>query len=193
MKLVTQLHCGDSVEASFRRGPHLLVLVASVVALAACGRTYVAEEIPNTFEMPAGVPIHVDLVDPAQAEDIEVGQPFAGVLAEPLYYDREKLDPEGNVFEERTLVAPIGAPVAGVGVAAPQERAGLQLESVTFHGGMSFPVETSVVIPASASETSSAEGETSDQAEALTFNLTAPADVALVIDFRDKESEGQAN
>ena len=171
---------------------HSLVVVVAVLAFGACGRTYVAEEVPATFEMPAGVTMAVDLIDPARVADIEVGENFAGALAEPLYYPREKLDPQGNTYEEETLVAPIGAPVAGVAVAIPGGELGLQLKSVTFHGGMSFPVETAVLIPpvesdAAESETDTAEELASDQVESLTFTLAEPADVAMVIDYRDNE------
>lgn len=177
------------VNAPIRSGSYLLPVALCAIALAACGRTYVAEEVPSSFELPAGVALRVDLVNPSEAADIEVGEPFAGTLAEPLYYSRQKLDPEGETFTEETLIAPIGAPVAGVGVALSEDGVGLQLESVTFHGGMSFPVETAVLIPPATAEPSAPEGvETEEVERPLTFVLNESADVALAIDYRDNEN-----
>ena len=194
MKPVYQFHNGGPVRTYLRSGPPFLIIATYVVILVACGRTYVAEEVPNTFEMPAGVAITVDLVTPAQPEEIEVGESFTGTLAEPLYYPRQKVEPDGEVFEEETLVAPVGAPVAGVGVAVPEAGVGLQLEAVTFHGGMTFPVETAILVPPAASQTDSAENANpSEEVAPLTFTLSEPADVAMVIDYRDKEIEGQNN
>ena len=104
MKPVYQFHNGGPVRTYLRSGPPFLIIATYVVILVACGRTYVAEEVPNTFEMPAGVAITVDLVTPAQPEEIEVGESFTGRLAEPLYYPRQKVEPDGEVFEEETLV-----------------------------------------------------------------------------------------
>ena len=123
MKPVYQFHNGGPVRTYLRSGPPFLIIATYVVILVACGRTYVAEEIPNTFEMPAGVAITVDLVTPAQPEEIEVGESFTGTLAEPLYYPRQKVEPDGEVFEEETLVAPVGAPVAGRHEAARDAKA----------------------------------------------------------------------
>ena len=174
MKAVNQTHYCGPVKASYRIGRQFTFLALCAIALCACGRTYVDEQLPNRFEMPAGVAIRVDLVDPLQAADIEAGESFAGTLAEPLYYPRQKVDPEGNTFEVETLVAVVGSPVHGIGVAAPEGGVGLQLKSVTFHGGMSFPVETVVLAPPAIDQP-------------MTFTLAEPADVAMVIDFRDQE------
>lgn len=164
------------------------VIALCAVALAACGRIYVPEEIPNSFEIPAGVTLQVELVDPPLAADIEAGESFDGILAEPLYYNRQKLDAEGNTFEEESLVAPVGSPVAGEGVEAPEAGVGLRLELVTFHGGMTFPVETAILVPPAVEESSSTEGGDAEAAGPLTFTLSEPADVALAIDFRDNEN-----
>ncbi len=170
-----------------RSRPSLILIAVCTIALAACGRTYVTEEIPNTFEMPAGTTLEVKLVEPAHAADIVAGEPFDGILAEPLYYRRQELDPEGKTFEKETLVAVVGSPVAGVGVAVPEAGVGLKLESVTFHGGMSFPVETDVIVPPAEDESSSAEAGETENTKPLTFSLTKPADVALAIDYREND------
>jgi hypothetical protein len=174
-----------------RSGSAVIFIALGCIALAACGRTYVAEEVPNRFEMPAGATLQVKLVNPERVADIEAGEKFDGVLAEPLYYRREELDPQGKMFEKESLVAPVGAPVAGEGVAAPEAGVGLQLDLVTFHGGMSFPIKTDVIVPPAADESSSAENETADEAEPLTFTLAEPADVALAIDFRENENPNE--
>lgn len=159
-----------------------VIAVLCVIGLAACGKTYVEDEVPNTFELSEDTPISVEIVDPANVAALAPGDPFDAVLSKPLYYEREKLDPQGDVFETTTLIAPAGAPVAGVAVASSggdEGDVGLQLTSITVHGGMSFPVETTIV-----------EAPHGEPADELSFRLTAPADVAMVLDFRDKEEAG---
>lgn len=194
MNTVNQTHSGRPMKPSHGIGRQLRTIAFCATAicaitLCACGRTYVDEELPNSFEMPVGVKIHVDLVDPMRAADIEVGETFDGTLAEPLYYPRRKIDPEGNMFEVDTLVAVVGSPVNGIGVPAPEAGVGLQLKSVTFHGGMSFPVETAILVPPAREAPDDAEAGDESEAGSMTFTLAEPADVAMVIDFRDQQEE----
>lgn len=184
-------------EAKAMRGPLLpgslfLSIALCLFALAGCGRTFVEEELPNEFSMPAGVEIHVTILDPPHAANLQAGQSFTGTLAEPLYYEREKVDPTGLTFEEKTLVAPIGVPVSGVAVASAEgsgETIGLKLESITFHGGMTFPVESTVLeLPANSEEIAESD-EIPEAGKPITFTLAAPADVALVMDFRENHPE----
>lgn len=168
----------------------VLLAAYGALALAACGKTFVEEEVPNTFELSSGTEIQVRLVDPLPPSSTPAGQTFAATLAEPLYYVRERLDPEGETFTEETLIAPIGAPVFGETVEMPEagDAMGLRLNSITVHGGMSFPVETGIVpLPASADEETAEQS--AEAATPLLFELTAPADVAMVIDYRDGEAD----
>lgn len=156
-------------------------VISCAVALLACGKIFEEEELPNTFELAAGTQVSVRADAELSPDSVKVGSEFAGVLAEPLYYTREDIDVQGKILEKRTLVAPEGMPVHGVFVAEnnageEEARVGLKLTSITFHGGMTFPVVTRPVFSVGPDE--------------IAFELAEPADVALVIDFRKKEGDG---
>ena len=174
----------------------ILLATCCALGLAACGKTFVQEELPNTFELSSGTKINVRLVDPLPAAGVPVGQNFAATLAEPLYYVRTRLDQTGQTFTEETLIAPIGAPVFGETVDLPDggdtSGVGLRLDSITVHGGMSFPVKTTVVaIPTD--EEGAATEQTAESGGPLMFELAEPADVAMVIDYRDQMKEEEVN
>jgi hypothetical protein len=69
---------------------------------------------------------------------------------------------------------------------------GLRLDSITVHGGMSFPVETAVVAIPSDEEGAATE-QTAESGGPLMFELAEPADVAMVIDYRDQMKEEEVN
>ena len=168
--------------ASRRRVPWLPFTVVTLLCAAACGKIYEEVETPSTFELAEGTRIAV-LLKPANAvETLEPGDPFAAILAETLYYTWEAIDPEGRVYERKETVAPQGAAAFGILTEEPDPRTGepklfLELTSVTFHGGKSFPVVTTRVEPPS-----------QDPPEALVFQLAQPADIALVIEQRGESS-----
>jgi hypothetical protein len=180
-----------------------LLSIVSLLMLSGCGRTYETKEaekqkVPDQFELATGTEIHVRPVTDLSPENMKAGSEFAGVVAEPLYYTRELIDPDGKTYHREALIAPEGAAVQGEIIMREPDSAkgaedktelGLKLTRVTLLGGMWFDIVTNPVYDFVPADGRSKHVLTAKKEDVVTFKLSQPADVSLVIDSQDKEGE----
>jgi len=139
-----------------------------------CGKTYTPEEEVRTAELPAGTELFVTPTEPLQMDQLDPGDPFEGVLTEPITMDG-------------TVVAPKGSPVSGEIVHDPQAEGedylplGVRLNSMTVHGGEEAILDTAPVFPQPSEEEEGEEPEVRESA-VLRFVLQQPAQLSWTMD-----------
>ena len=168
------------------------VVALCAVALLGCGKLYPqqSEALPNEFKLPPGTEIQVRLVSDVPYST-QPGIDFAGTLAAPLYYKRQLVDPQGNLYDREVEVAPEGAVVEGKVVTdegsplveRPQNtpRTALRLTMVSIFGGKEFNIVTDPVSSGRAS-TESNRMSHPRKGDVVTFKLAEPATMAMVVD-----------
>lgn len=168
-------------------------LALCAVVLLGCGRYYPqqSEDLPNHFKLLPGTEIRVRLVSDV-TPGTQPGTEFAGTLADPLYYKRDEVDPEGNIFHRKVAIAPEGAVVEGQVVADKTSpgvegadttpRTALRLTMVTLEGGKEFNIVTDPVMSGPASNGAKPMSHPK-KGDIVTFKLAEPATMAMVIDL----------
>ncbi len=172
------------------------VFAVCAVGLMGCGKFFPqqSEDLPNHFTLPPGTEIRVRLVSDVSS-DTQPGTDFAGTLAGPLYYKRDLIDPQGNIFQREVQIAPEGAVVEGRVVAdkespgvegpGPTPRTALQLTMVTLYGGEAFDIVTNPVLASLPVSRETKQFSQREKGDVLTFKLAEPVTMAMVIDLSD--------
>jgi hypothetical protein len=121
------------------------------------------------------------------------GTDFAGTLADPLYYKRDLVDPQGNIFHREVQIAPEGAVVEGQVVADKESpgvegpgaapRTALRLTMVTLYGGKEFDIVTNPVVASALAPRESKTSLHPKKGDVLPFQLAEPVTMAMVIDL----------
>ena len=150
----------------------------------ACGKVYEPETELLTFEVPAGTELLVTPVEGYELEELQAEATFKGVLAEPL------------VMEE-TVIAPKGSPVGGTAVVDATAEGGyvpvgVELTSLTIHGGDEAPISTAVLFPKPPEDPTEQSEIRAERV--LTFVLDSPATFSWTMDEPMEAGElSQAN